>query len=120
MERQCTILSRRARPPSPDSHRTQQSWSEVGTVAVHHHCATYSLHTRRPRVLRRCVASLEQPPIAITHDCHLHGCLLNELEIFHVQFIKNCVLFLLCFMFLILLFCDLVMFCLIYGALIST
>ena len=76
-----TILSRRARHPDP--HRIkQQSWSEGGTVAVHHF-ATYSLNTRRPRVLRRSASSLEQPSIA--HKTYLlHGHLLKELEIFPV------------------------------------
>ena len=36
------ILSSRAR--RPDRHSKQQSWSEVGTVAVHH-CATYTHST---------------------------------------------------------------------------
>ena len=75
-----TILSRRTR--RPDFHRQQQSWSEVGTVAIHR-CATYSLDTRRPRVLRRSASSLEQPSTA--HKTYLlRGRLLKELEIFSV------------------------------------
>jgi len=58
----------------------QQSWSELSQVVLYnryrttwvstvsvHRCATYSLDTRRPRVLRRSASSLEQPSPHIRH-----------------------------------------------------
>ena len=59
-----------------------QSWSAVGTIAVHYR-ATYLLDIRRPGVLRLCASCLEQPPTA--HKTYLfHGRLLTEFEILSV------------------------------------
>ena len=112
-------LPRRTR--RPDFRRQQQSCSEVGTVTVHR-CATYSLDTRRPRVLRRSASSLEQPSTA--HKTYLlHGRPLRELEIVSVSTSILTVVFLsvlFCFMFLFSCSASLLCFCLVYGALIWT
>ena len=82
----------------------------MGKVAVHR-CATCSLDTRRPRVLRRSASSLEQPSSA--HKTYLlHGRLLKELEIFTVFRSILTLVFLSVFLFyvFILLFGALVMF----------
>ena len=71
-------------------------------------CATYSLDTRRPRVLRRCASSLEQPPTA--HKTYiLYGRFLKELEIFSVF---------MCILYCCVLACFMCFFTLLFGALV--
>ena len=93
------------------SKKLHSAGRDLGVFIAVHRCATYSLDTRRPRVLRRSASSLEQPSTA--HKTYLlHGRLLKELEIFSVFMSILTVVFLSVFLFyvFILLLGALVMF----------